>query len=75
MTIIKRVDAYTTSDEKVFTDAAEAYRHQAQLDLEAKYEDRKLYGIYAGSYVEFDDLIRWLQNNKDYARHLLRHFT
>lgn len=72
---VERTTAYTTSDGRLFPDEVDARNHQARIDLQAEYRNRVLYGNYAGSYVQFDDLITWLRENKSYARDLIRQFT
>lgn len=68
---IKKVERYETSDGEVFATKAEAESHEAKLEFEKWYEDNKLFGIYAGSYVEFDDLMDWLEENSSIIKKFL----
>lgn len=62
---------FQTTDNKLFTDEKEAKKHQASIDLEVWYEDNQLYGNYAGSRVEFNDLLEWLQRHAAIIKPLL----
>jgi len=54
-----------------FDTEKEAKYHDNMLKFEQWYEKNKLYGNIAGSCVDWDDLIDWLQNNRAEIKKLL----
>lgn len=68
---ITELISYKTSDEKVFEDEQKAKEHQCYINYQNWYEDNKLYGNYAGSYANFDDLVEWLKENENVVLDIL----
>jgi len=65
------VKAYKTSDDKLFEVREEAKKHQAKVEFYDWYPNNKLLGNYAGSYVDSNDLLEWLNDNKKIVFELL----
>lgn len=61
---------FQTPDGSLFLTESDALRYQASLDSAEWYEHNKLYGYRAGSYVQFDELVDWLQSNWDMVKTL-----
>jgi hypothetical protein len=57
MTQIKRIDGWQTSDGQIFTDGADATRHQAHLNLREQLEDLGY------SAITSKDTAEWLLKN------------
>lgn len=71
---MRKVSAYETTDGLVFTDKQEAERHQQTINFRDWYQQdgNTLYGDYAGSKVEWDDLLTWLEDNKQTILNILK---
>jgi hypothetical protein len=61
---MKTVTAFETKDLQIFRTENAARRHEALLDFQQWYKDNELLGNYAGSTVDYKDLIEWLNNNR-----------
>lgn len=62
---LTEVKGFKTSDGKLFQDKSQAVYAQALLSIEERYNDDRLLGNQAGSYVEFDQLMEWVRDNID----------
>ena len=64
---MKKIEAFQTTDEKVFTDLGVAMIHQAKLDFISIYNQREdqLSGRYENSTIYGDVLADWLLENKE----------
>ena len=72
MSMIEQVTAYKTSDDGVFLEKDAAEKHQALIDFKRWYEMNKCYGNSEGSYVNCEDILDWLTDNKGVVLHLLK---
>lgn len=62
---MKTIEAYQTTDGKIFTDIEEATSHQTHLDAIAKIDKHLAsYPLYTDGRVDAEDLICWLTDNK-----------
>lgn len=68
---MQKVTAFKTTDGQIHEDEQLAFKHQNKIDFQRWYEEERLYGNYAGSRVEFDELVNWLQTNKAEVRKFL----
>lgn len=57
-------EVFSTSDDRIFESRQDAIFWQAKIDLKKKYEENRLLGNVEGSYVKFEDLIGWLEDNE-----------
>jgi hypothetical protein len=69
---IEKINAFKTSDGEIFQEKKAANAHQAKLDLDGWYDNNKLYGNTAYSYVHFEDLIKWLEENRTEVLQILK---
>lgn len=68
---IETVESFKASDGKLFENFEDAEQHQAKLDFYEWYNDNRLLGNYAGSYVNENDLLDWLHENRYMVRRLI----
>lgn len=61
---MKTIKAYQTSDGNIYDAKAEAELHQAALDIQLRLEVEPLYGDCAGSRVEVELFLPWLEANR-----------
>lgn len=66
------IEAYQTIDGAVFTDSAEAKRHEAVLNFKNWYEDNECYGNYEGSKIEANDMVNWLIASRNHVEALYK---
>lgn len=68
---MKCIQAYETTDGKLFTNEADAKAHQADINFGIWYNEHKLYGDYTGSKVSINELKEWLHEHKQVVANLL----
>lgn len=70
---MKLIEAYKTTDGKIFENWSDADSHQKLLDFITIYENRedKLSGRYEGSTIDGATVASWLLGNKDLVFGLL----
>lgn len=61
---MKKITAHQTTDGKIFENLPDAESHQMMIVLRDEYEDSPIYGNYAGSKAEFNDVIEWIKSHK-----------
>jgi len=62
---IRKVESFMTTDGQMFPTKELAEAHQALFDFREWYEYHELYGNYAGSRVNYDNLTQWLLENRE----------
>jgi len=70
---MEKISVYKTNDGKTFEKEKDAINHENFIKVQKWYDQNKLYGNYAGSYVDFKDLIEWIQENPSEVRTILGH--
>lgn len=65
------ITAFKTSDGEVFMTEKEALFHEKLCEMREWYEDHMLYGGVLGCRIEWDDLVDWLQDNRDEVKTIL----
>ena len=68
---MEQVIAFRAKDGKLFQSEKEALQYELVKDFRDNYYENRLFGNYAGSYVEANDLIDWVKDNKDFVLALL----
>ena len=60
---MRQITAYKTDDGKVYELQEEAIRHERLVNAEELYENNRLLGNYAGSWVDWQDLVAWVRTH------------
>lgn len=72
---MKKVQAYQSADGKLHESEKQCRAHEQKINLQLWYENgNELLGNYAGSRVEYGDLVEWLVINQAEAREIINHY-
>lgn len=68
---MKKLTKYEANDGTIFDTEAAALAHDNLDVLGEWYEDNKLYGMSAGSRIDWEDFIEWVQQHKDKLKEII----
>ena len=72
---MKKVQMYQAADGSIHETEEKCRNHEQKANLKSWYEDgNELLGNYAGSRVDYDDLIEWLVGNEAEVKEMLKQY-
>ena len=71
---MKKVQMYQADDGSLHETEEQCRDHDQKVSLRGWYDGNELLGNYAGSRVDYDDLVEWITTNQDKVKQILKHY-
>ena len=68
---MKKVTKFEANDGTIFDTEKAALAHDRLNDLGEWYDDHKLYGMYEGCRIEWEDFLEWCQQHKEKIKEII----